>query len=144
MFFIPLGIWCGAPFGVGYYIWKSMIPTALGNIVGGGLFVGTAYWYLYLTDTDSVEIDFNIGSLNTAMEAGGPIYANRHPHTQQVAHLSSDENAGVIVGTKPHHLPHSGGQLMSGLGKELHDGSLYAKSHKERTRSPVESGEEKA
>lgn len=34
MFFIPLGIWCGAPFGVGYYIWKSLIPTALGNIVG--------------------------------------------------------------------------------------------------------------
>jgi hypothetical protein len=27
MFFIPIGIWCGAPFSVGYYIWKSMIPT---------------------------------------------------------------------------------------------------------------------
>lgn len=34
MFFIPLGIWCGAPFGVGYYIWKSMIPTLIGNVIG--------------------------------------------------------------------------------------------------------------
>ncbi|KAF2673237.1 Formate/nitrite transporter, partial [Microthyrium microscopicum] len=48
MFYIPLGIWVGAPISVGYYIWKSMIPALLGNIVGGGLFVGTAYWYLYI------------------------------------------------------------------------------------------------
>lgn len=28
MFFVPLGIWVGAPMSVGYYIWKSMIPTS--------------------------------------------------------------------------------------------------------------------
>lgn len=42
MFFVPMGIWLGAPFGAGFYIWKSLIPTLLGNIVGGGLFVGAA------------------------------------------------------------------------------------------------------
>jgi formate/nitrite transporter FocA (FNT family) len=46
MFFIPMGIWEGAPFRVGYHIWKSLIPTTLGNIVGGGVFVGGMYWYL--------------------------------------------------------------------------------------------------
>jgi formate/nitrite transporter FocA (FNT family) len=47
MFFIPIAIFVGAPdISVGYYIWKSMIPTTIGNIVGGGFFVATAYWYL--------------------------------------------------------------------------------------------------
>lgn len=31
------------------------------------------YWYLYLTGEDGVPIDFNLGSLMTAMEAGGPM-----------------------------------------------------------------------
>lgn len=47
MFFIPLAIFLGSPeIGVGYYIWKSMIPALIGNILGGGLFVGVVYWYL--------------------------------------------------------------------------------------------------
>lgn len=47
MFFIPIGIYCGAPgITVGYYIWKSMIPALLGNAVGGSLFVSLVYWYL--------------------------------------------------------------------------------------------------
>jgi formate/nitrite transporter FocA (FNT family) len=43
-FFVPMGIWNGAPFGVGHYIWKTLIPTTLGNMVGG-LFFGPIYWY---------------------------------------------------------------------------------------------------
>ena len=56
MFFIPTAIWYGHPdIGVGLYIWKSLIPTTLGNIVGGGLFVGATYWYLYLTGVGPQE-----------------------------------------------------------------------------------------
>ncbi|QIW97571.1 hypothetical protein AMS68_003089 [Peltaster fructicola] len=121
MFFMPLGIWCGAPFSVGYYIWKSLIPTLLGNIVGGGFFVGVAYWYLYLTGEDDVEIDFNIGSLATALEAGGPMHRSQQR-----------SDSSTIIGKDPEHLPHSGGNLMSSIGKELSDSSLYAKSHAER------------
>ena len=44
MFLVPVGMYYGAPFGVGYYIWKSMIPACLGNIVGGAGFVGVSYW----------------------------------------------------------------------------------------------------
>lgn len=59
MYFIPLVIFVGLPdISVGYYIWKSMIPSVLGNIVGGGLFVGVLYWYLYLAGND-VEIHFD-------------------------------------------------------------------------------------
>lgn len=42
-----MSIFLGDPkISVGYYIWKSMIPALLGNIVGGGLMVGVMYWYL--------------------------------------------------------------------------------------------------
>jgi formate/nitrite transporter FocA (FNT family) len=30
----------------GFFI-NNLIPVTLGNIVGGGLFVGMAYWYSY-------------------------------------------------------------------------------------------------
>ncbi|KAE8354376.1 Formate/nitrite transporter [Aspergillus coremiiformis] len=54
MTFIPLAIWVGAPkITVGLYIWKGIIPTLIGNIVGGGLFCGVYYWYMYLLPTDS-------------------------------------------------------------------------------------------
>lgn len=47
------GMWNGAPITVGYYIWKSMIPALIGNTIGGALFVGAVYWYLYLTGEGS-------------------------------------------------------------------------------------------
>lgn len=50
-----MGIWAETPgLTVGLYIWKGIIPTVLGNIVGGGLFVGTYFWYLYLQGSDHV------------------------------------------------------------------------------------------
>jgi formate/nitrite transporter len=47
MTFMPLGIFYHTKgLTVGLYIWKSMIPALIGNIIGGGLFVGVIYWYL--------------------------------------------------------------------------------------------------
>ncbi|TKA61414.1 hypothetical protein B0A55_11877 [Friedmanniomyces simplex] len=47
MFFVPAAIFLGAPkITVGYYIWKSMVPALIGNMVGGGVFVGVVYWYM--------------------------------------------------------------------------------------------------
>ena len=49
MAFIPMAIWLDAPgISVGLYIWKGIIPTLLGNIVGGGLFVGRSSILLFL------------------------------------------------------------------------------------------------
>ena len=46
MFFIPLGMMLGAPVTCGELFLGNLIPATLGNIVGGGLFVGSLYWYL--------------------------------------------------------------------------------------------------
>lgn len=137
MIFIPLGMWCGAPITAGYYIWKSMIPTLLGNFVGGGLFVSTAYWYLYLTGEGDVQVAFNTGPLNSALEAGGPMRGT-----------ATDDQADTTEGRKaiakdPDAYPHSGGQLASAIGRELSDDGPYAKSHAERTKSPDTSSYEK-
>ncbi len=48
MFFIPLGMLQGADVSVYDFIIKNLIPATLGNIVGGALFVGGVYWYVYL------------------------------------------------------------------------------------------------
>ena len=51
MFFIPLGIFLGAP-GVTWAncITANLIPVTLGNIVGAAVFVACAYWFVYLRD----------------------------------------------------------------------------------------------
>lgn len=49
MFIIQIGMMFGTPqVSVGYYIWHSMIPVTLGNIVSGVLFMGVIPVYLYL------------------------------------------------------------------------------------------------
>ncbi|KAL8662865.1 MAG: hypothetical protein Q9202_004379 [Teloschistes flavicans] len=140
MYFIPIAIWNSHPdISVSFYIWKSLIPTLLGNLLGGGVFVGAIYWYLYLTGAGAVDIDFNIGGLGSAMEAGGPMgrmgsrnQGDSEPQViegkvvQQESGGSSGENLD-----EGHQLPHSGSGMQSGLGKEL-DATLYAKSKAEK------------
>ncbi|CDK28921.1 unnamed protein product [Kuraishia capsulata CBS 1993] len=48
MFLCPVGLFNNAPVSVATYIWKIMIPAALGNIVGGAFFGITIPWYLHL------------------------------------------------------------------------------------------------
>lgn len=50
MFFIPLGILEGAPVSWGQFLYSNLLPSTLGNIVGGAFFVGTLYWYAYGRD----------------------------------------------------------------------------------------------
>lgn len=78
-----------------------------------------------------MNVGFDIGSLNTAMEAGGPMRGEREQE--------------VVNGIDPMHaqLPQSGVGMMSALGKELSDDGPYAKTHKERTKSQESSSEEK-
>ncbi len=47
MFFIPTAIFYGADITWTQFIVSNLIPVTIGNIIGGALFVGTAYWYLY-------------------------------------------------------------------------------------------------
>ncbi|WP_372753685.1 formate/nitrite transporter family protein [Labilibaculum sp.] len=47
MFFIPVAIFHGSDITWMDFIVKNLIPATLGNIVGGALFVGTSYWYVF-------------------------------------------------------------------------------------------------
>ncbi len=61
MYFIPAGIfvhtWGGIPGPATFdpnsltwlaFLWKNMVPVTIGNIIGGGVFVGMSYWGAYL------------------------------------------------------------------------------------------------
>ncbi len=47
MFYIPTGILYGADVTWADFVFKNLIPATIGNIIGGGVFVGCAYYYLY-------------------------------------------------------------------------------------------------
>jgi formate/nitrite transporter FocA (FNT family) len=61
MYFIPVGIflkdWAGVPalagidtaaLNWGSFLWNNLFPVTIGNIIGGGVFVGMSYWGAYL------------------------------------------------------------------------------------------------
>ena len=128
MYFIPVAIFYGHPdIGVGLYIWKSMIPTTLGNVIGGGVFVGGMYWYLYLTGEGSDDITFDIGGLDSAMEVGGPMGPFRHRSVPDSARGNEEKGTKMMNVEEPgqghpNHvasLPSSDQAMTSGLGREL-------------------------
>lgn len=49
MFYIPLGILEGADTSWLAFAWHNLVPVTIGNIIGGGLFVGYVHHYLTLT-----------------------------------------------------------------------------------------------
>ena len=120
-----------------------MIPTALGNTVGGGLFVGAIYWYLYLAGPGVEDIKFDLGGLDTAMEAGGPMGPSRRKSVPNSQSSQEEKDAKVIDGKEleaghPNHvasLPSSGQQMASGIGKEL-SAEMY--THRKGEPSPIE------
>lgn len=128
MFFIPNGIWYGAPISVGLYIWKSMIASMLGNFVGGGLFVGAMYWYLYLTGESGVAINFNLGATQTAVEGGaGPLRLRGRKHETIDGHDPNNNSSSSQGSTMDNGAP------MSGIAMELGDHTIHAKKLAEQT-----------
>jgi hypothetical protein len=73
MFFIPLGIWLGTPgVSIGLYIWKGMIPVALGNLIGGTVFCGGYYFYMFILGEPDIAID-GLYYAAKAEEGGMPV-----------------------------------------------------------------------
>ncbi len=52
MFFIPTAMLYGADISVYQFVVDNLIPVTIGNIIGGAIFVGSAYSYLYLKSKD--------------------------------------------------------------------------------------------
>lgn len=49
-FMVPIGMFYGTNFSVGKFIYQSIIPVTLGNIIGGSLLGAVMFWYLYGRD----------------------------------------------------------------------------------------------
>lgn len=98
MFFVPMGIWQGAPgITVRLYIWKGIIPAFIGNVVGGGLFVGTLYWYLHLSGEGDVAIDgVHFGVTNGARVEGRDLGDFRREEDIESGH-SKKTAEGVVA-----------------------------------------------
>ncbi len=47
MYFIPAGIWYGASVTWGRFLVGNLLPVTIGNVIGGAVFVGAVYWYIY-------------------------------------------------------------------------------------------------
>jgi len=107
-----------------------MIASALGNAIGGGLFVGTSYWYLYLTGEAGIHIAFDVGGAQSAVEGGvGPM------RLRQKGNTGSGGGGGMmtpIEGRPPPGEGMGGGMVMSGLGHEMGDDGPYAGTYMDR------------
>jgi formate/nitrite transporter FocA (FNT family) len=86
MFLIPNAIFHGSPdITVGLYIWKGMLPALLGNILGGGLFVGILYWYLHLQGQDAVAIDGVYHQSQGTEASGVDLHSLIRSHNEKVS-----------------------------------------------------------
>lgn len=47
MFLLPMAMFEGADISITDMLFNNILPVTLGNIIGGALFVGGAYWYIY-------------------------------------------------------------------------------------------------
>lgn len=43
----------------GTFVFNNLVPVTLGNIVGGGVFVGAAYWFVYLRKKETKIVNIN-------------------------------------------------------------------------------------
>ncbi len=50
MFFLPIAMFEGFELSIADLFIKNLIPATIGNIIGGAIFVGGVYWYLYDND----------------------------------------------------------------------------------------------
>jgi len=47
MYFIPAGMFYGASVSWGQFLLGNLLPVTIGHVIGGAVFVGAVYWYLY-------------------------------------------------------------------------------------------------
>ncbi|CAF1162452.1 unnamed protein product [Adineta steineri] len=67
---VQMGMLLGANLSIGNYILNVLIPVTLGNILGGGIFVGFIYWYLYLAKKPDNDINISMKILNKDVSLG--------------------------------------------------------------------------
>lgn len=132
MFFIPAAIFQGAPgISVGYYIWKSMIPALIGNIIGGGLFVGVMYWYLVrLTGCFLIawiETDIDCSTLRAILSLWSLMGTTSHS-INPMSHMASTGTAARLRLGQRRRMARGAPRTWSRLGGDLYVHEVRRKS----------------
>ncbi|WP_085537651.1 formate/nitrite transporter family protein [Massilibacteroides vaginae] len=60
MFFIPAAIYSGADISWTTFILQNLIPSTIGNLIGGGVLIGCLYWFIHIKRTQA-EMSANKG-----------------------------------------------------------------------------------
>ena len=96
---VPIGLFQGgAAFGVGKFIYQSVIPVTLGNIIGGTLLSGIPLWWLYGRND---KLDLETGQAVNVERTGDREDVERASGGE--GHSSSDETlAGNSGGVDSH------------------------------------------
>ncbi|KAF2092531.1 putative formate/nitrite transporter [Rhizodiscina lignyota] len=95
MFLVPIGIWHHAPgLTVGLYIWKGIIPAALGNILGGGLFCAGVLWYLHIEGEPEIAVNgvYYEATVNGHGHINGGLRFRRNAGKQEEEYVSQARN----------------------------------------------------
>jgi len=113
-------------------------------MVGGSLFLGTMYWYLYLTGEAGVRIQFDLGGIDSATEGGaGPLKIEGRdprefdgPDGAETGGETQPGTAGLVrrPGTGGSGKTGGNGNAhgMGGWLTDLRDDGPYARTFKER------------
>ena len=75
----------------GAFLWNNLLPVTLGNMIGGGFFVGAVYWVVYLRRSAAEP-------LRNIMTKGPPAVAPDTPIAEAVRVMQARNSSSVLVG----------------------------------------------
>lgn len=87
-YMVPIGMFYGTNFGVGKFIYQSVIPVTIGNVIGGVIPAGLSFWFLYGKNS---PIGLDSGK-ELGKERGAEV------EEQQVANPSAAGNTSQMAG----------------------------------------------
>jgi hypothetical protein len=98
MFVIPLAIQLGAPISVGTFIVKNLIPSTIGNLIGGAVFVASMYGLAYGDWEKAVN---SAAAAAWARVTGRPRSGNSSSSSNSSSSDSLSERADAYVAALP-------------------------------------------
>lgn len=76
---------------IGGFLLYNLLPVTVGNIIGGGVFVGAVYWFIYLRRTAAEPI-------RRVMTSGPPTVTVGTPVAEAVQVMKQHASGSVLVG----------------------------------------------
>ena len=106
MYLVPVGMMLGANISVGRMI-SSLLMATLGNVVGGGIFVGGVYWYVFDSMasfgglTSRIRHNMRSNAVTRALHHAGT--ASSHTHHNQHGTTSTHRHTQSADGNSSGH-----------------------------------------